>query len=152
MDRVLLASSILGALAVAESFGLMYIGKTLLDLDQPHLQTMMFLQLVAGGHLMLFLTRSQGPLWMPPFPAAKLFGAIVGTQVFAILMCGFGWLVPALSWILIGWVWVYNLVWMIVQDVIKLAMYWELDRRRTGRHPFLARLNTVLHPHGGLHQ
>ena len=60
MDRVLAVSSILGALAVAESFGLMYVGKTVLKLDQPQLQTMMFLQLVAGGHLMLFLTRAGG--------------------------------------------------------------------------------------------
>ena len=89
---------------------------------------------------------------MPPFPALKLFGAIVGTQVFAVLMCGFGWRVPPLSWGIIGWVWVYNLLWMVVQDLVKLAVYREHDRRRSGRHPFLARLNAVLHPHGGLHR
>jgi H+-transporting ATPase len=152
MDRVLAVSSILGVLAVVESFGLMYIGTTMLRLEQPQLQTMMFLQLVAGGHLMLFVTRSQGPFWMPPLPAGRLFAAIVGTQIFAIVMCGFGWLVPPLDWVLIVWVWVYNLVWMLVQDVVKLLVYREHELRHSPQHPFLARLNTVLHLHGGLHQ
>jgi H+-transporting ATPase len=58
-----------------------------------------------------------------------LFWAIVGTQVFAVLMCAFGWGVPALPWILIGLVWAYNLVWMIVQDVVKLGIYRELNSR-----------------------
>jgi hypothetical protein len=40
-----------------------------------YLQTMMFLQLVAGGHLMSFLTRTPGAFWKPPFPASKLFWA-----------------------------------------------------------------------------
>ena len=70
MDRVLAVSSILGALAVAESFGLMYLGKTVLELDRPRLQTMMFLQLVAGGHLMLFVTRA-GAVLDAPLPSGQ---------------------------------------------------------------------------------
>ena len=48
---------------------------------------MMFLQLVAGGHLLLFVTRTERWFFMPPFPAAPLFVAIVATQVVAMLMC-----------------------------------------------------------------
>jgi H+-transporting ATPase len=44
---------------------------------------MMFLQLVAGGHLMLFVTRTRGALWKPPYPNPKLFFAIVATQIAA---------------------------------------------------------------------
>jgi H+-transporting ATPase len=88
---------------------------------------MMFLQLVAGGHLMLFLTRTQRAFWQPPFPARPLFLAIVITQVVAVLMCGFGLLVPALPWILIAWVWAYNLVWMVFLDTVKLMFYWALE-------------------------
>jgi H+-transporting ATPase len=73
MDRVLTVSSILGFLAVVQSFGLLYVADTVLQLDKPHLQTMMFLQLVAGEHLMLFLTRTQKAFWAPPYPAGKLF-------------------------------------------------------------------------------
>jgi H+-transporting ATPase len=88
------------------------------------------------------------PLPGPPFPAQKLLWAIVGTQVFAVLMCAFGWGVPALPWILIGLVWAYNLVWMIVQDVVKLGIYRELNSRAKNRTPFLKHLKAVVHPHG----
>jgi len=109
MPRVLTISSILGFLAVVQSFGLMYIGEAIWHIDRAHLQTMMFLQLVAGGHLMLLVTRTPGAFWKPSFPAPKLLWAIVGTQIFAMFMCAFGWGVPALPWSLIGLVWVYNL-------------------------------------------
>jgi len=96
LDRVLVLSSVLGLLAVIQSFGLLYLGDTVHHLDHPHLQTMMFLQLVAGGHLMLFVTRTRGGFWKPPYPSSKLFFAIVATQIAAVLMCSLGWLVPSL--------------------------------------------------------
>jgi H+-transporting ATPase len=131
LDRVLVISSVLGLLGVIQSFGLLYLGDTLHHLDHPQLQTMMFLQLVAGGHLMLFVTRTRGALWKPPYPNLRLFFAIVATQIAAVLMCSQGWLVPPLSWRIIGFVWAYNLVWMIVQDVVKLGLYGVLDPARS---------------------
>jgi H+-transporting ATPase len=87
LDRVLVISSVLGLLGVIEGFGLLYLGDILRRLDHPQLQTMMFLQLVAGGRLMLFVTRTRGALWRPPYPNSKLFFAIVVTQVGAVFMC-----------------------------------------------------------------
>src|SRR4029077_4898131 len=81
LDRVLVISSVLGLLAVIQSFGLLYLGDTVHHLNRPQLQTMMFLQLVAGGHLMLFVTRTRGVLWKPPYSSSKLFFAIVATQI-----------------------------------------------------------------------
>ncbi|WP_363351946.1 plasma-membrane proton-efflux P-type ATPase [Methylocystis echinoides] len=144
MDRVLVVSSVLGALAVLQSFGLLVLGQNVLHLDAPHLQTILFLQLVVGGHLMLFVTRAKGPFWAPPFPGTALFWAIVATQIVAALLCAYGVLVPALPWALIGLVWAYNLVWMFVQDLAKLAIYHELDARVTKATPFLARLTEPL--------
>jgi H+-transporting ATPase len=80
----------------------------------------MFLQLVAGGHLLLFTTRTERWFFLPPFPAAPLFVAIVVTQIVAVLMCGFGWLVPAIPWTLVGWVWAYNIAWMFVLGPVRL--------------------------------
>jgi H+-transporting ATPase len=131
LDRVLVLSSVLGLLAVIQSFGLLYLGDTVHHLDHPHLQTMMFLQLVAGGHLMLFVTRTRGVFWKPPYPNAKLFFAIVATQIAAVLMCSQGWLVPSIPWAIIGFVWAYNLGWMILQDVVKLGLYGILDPARS---------------------
>jgi len=92
---------------------------------------MMFLQLVAGGHLLLFVTRTRRAFWKPPYPNTKLFFAIVVTQIAAVFMCSQGWLVPPLPWTIIGFVWAYNLVWMIVQDIVKLAIYGMLDPVRS---------------------
>ena len=74
----------------------------------------MFLQLVAGGHLLLFITRTERWFFLPPFPAAPLFWRSSSPRSLAVLMCGFGWLVPAIPWKLIGWVWAYNIAWMFV--------------------------------------
>jgi len=145
MDRVLVVSSVLGALAVVQSFGLLAIGQTILHLDAPHLQTILFLQLVVGGHLMLFVTRSKRSFWLPPLPGAALFWAIAATQLVAALLCAFGLLVPALPWRLIGMVWAYNLGWMFVLDLAKLAIYHELAQRAANATPFLLRLKTPLH-------
>ncbi|MCD4825788.1 MAG: plasma-membrane proton-efflux P-type ATPase, partial [Phycisphaerae bacterium] len=130
MKKVLTVSAVLGGLAVAETFGLLCFGMNNVDqtvwgvtLDRAHIQTMVFLQLVAGGHLLLFVTRTKGFCLTPPYPSWVLLGAIVGTQALAIMMCGFGWLVKPLPWPLIGLVWVYNLVWMFVQDFVKVAVY-----------------------------
>ena len=156
MHRVLSISALLGFLAVVETFGLLLIGmewlnnatwQSWLAMDTPHLKTMLFLQLVVGGHLMLFVTRTKGSLFKPPYPSAPLFWAVVGTQVFAILMCGFGWLVPQLPWALIGVVWLYNLVWMVAQDVVKLIAYHVADHKPAHHRGFLDKVNKPLHEH-----
>jgi hypothetical protein len=41
---------------------------------------MIFLQLVVGGHLLLFLTRTRHAFWRSPYPSWQLFGAIVATS------------------------------------------------------------------------
>ncbi len=145
MQRVLSVSSILGFLAILESFGLLLIGKEVFHLNTPQLQTLIFLQLVAGGHLMLFLTRTKKAFWHPPYPSWQLFWAIVGTQVLAVLMTGFGWLVPALAWKVVGLVWVYNVVWMVIQDGIKLGVYRLIENRSRHHRNFLKTMNQPLH-------
>jgi H+-transporting ATPase len=153
MPQVFLISSVLGLFAVVQSFLLLFAGQDLYALDKPHVQTMMFLQLVAGGHLMLFVTRAQGAFWKPPFPEKRLFIAIVGTQLVAVLLCGFGAgsFIPALPWDVIGWVWVYNIVWMFVLDFVKLSLYRVLDDwRLRARTPFFARMRAHLGPAGAL--
>ena len=82
MHRILVFSSLMGLLAIAQSFGLVLAGMEwmsdpgadgALPLDHAHLQTMLFLQLAAGGHLLLFVVRTSRSIIEPPFPAAPLF-------------------------------------------------------------------------------
>jgi H+-transporting ATPase len=150
MHRVLVLSSVLGVLAVVQIFGLLWTGDTVYHLSRDQLRTTMFLQLVAGGHLMLFLTRQTHAFFRRPWPNPKLTIAIVATQAFAVLMCAFGWLVPAISWKLIGAVWLYDLAWMVVLDVAKVSVH-SLIERRTQRTRMLSALNQPLDAHAGLH-
>jgi H+-transporting ATPase len=107
----------------------------------------MFLQLVAGGHLLLFVTRTERWFFRPPYPAAPLFAAIVLTQLLAVLMCAVGWLVPPISWTTIGWVWAYNIVWMFVLGGVRLATERMVDHR-SAKHRRSAEIVTQsLQPH-----
>jgi H+-transporting ATPase len=96
------------------------------------LQTAMFMQLVVAGHLLLFSTRAGRFFFEPPFPERKLFWAIMGTQLVAALMAANGWLLTPISWSLIGFIWIYNLVWLVVIDAIKVAIYHHYDARELG--------------------
>jgi H+-transporting ATPase len=147
MGRVLTVSTVLGFLATVESFLLFFLGRTYLNLPLPQLQTLLFLRLAAGGHLLLFVTRSKKWFWQRPFPSWPLFAAIVITQIVAVLMCGFGWLVPPLPWVLIGWLWGYIILWMIVQDLFKMALYAMLANRAAHKRRFMAVLNQPLQAH-----
>ena len=147
MTWVLTVSSLLGVLSVIQTFGLMYLGKITFAMDTPHLQTMLFLQLVVGGHLMLFVTRNRKGFWRAPYPAWPLFSAILATQIFAVFMTGFGWLMPALPWHIIGWVWVYNLVWMVLLDLAKLGVDHLMAHRVQFKQVMLAKTNRALFPH-----
>ncbi len=130
MHRTLIFAWLMGLMATAQSFGIVFLGMEWMNdpamiakipLDHSHLQTMLFLQLAAGGHMLLFVVRSRGLIFSPPLPSAPLFLAIVATQIVAVLMCAFGVLVPALPWTLIGIVWAYVIVWTILTDLVKLA-------------------------------
>ncbi|HEY8213753.1 MAG TPA: plasma-membrane proton-efflux P-type ATPase, partial [Methylocystis sp.] len=129
MPHLLGVASVLGMFCVIESFGLLLIGvralshpslQNFLGMSTPQqLQTMMFLQFVVGGHLLLLVTRTERWFFLPPFPAAKLFFAIVITQIVAVALCWFGWLVPAIPLRLIGLVWLYCLAWMFILGFVR---------------------------------
>jgi H+-transporting ATPase len=150
MNRVLTVSTVLGFLATIESFLLFFLGRNVLHLALPQLQTLLFLRLAAGGHLLLFVTRTKDEFWQPPYPSWQLFTAIVSTQIVAVLMCGFGWLVPPLPWDLIGYVWVYIIVWMIIQDISKLGLHALVENRARHKRHFLEMVNRPLHTHPAL--
>lgn len=141
MGKVISISSILGGLAIIETFVLLLISMSFLNheifgtvIKAEHLQTTMFLQLVVGGHLMLFVSRTKNWFFFRPWPRAVLFWAITGTQVAAALLCWFGWpgVIAPLPWIFIIYIWLYNIGWMFIQDIVKLITY-KLMERKTER-------------------
>jgi H+-transporting ATPase len=138
MPRVLGVSSVLGLFSVVQSFGLLIVGFEILSspaeqqifqlFSQTELQAVMFLQIVLGGHFLLYNTRTARWFFLPPFPSLPLNAALWGTNLLAVLMCAQGWLVPKLAWTTIGWVVAYTAVWVFVMDLIKRATYKVIDR------------------------
>jgi H+-transporting ATPase len=138
MQRILLFASIMGSFSVVETFGLLILGlrwvgddqfQELLMIDPAQLQTVLFLQLAVGGHLLLFVVRTKRSLFQPPYPSPRLFWAIVATQVAAVAICWLGIGVPAIPPAAILGVWIYCLVWMVVLDALKLVCWRFADGR-----------------------
>jgi H+-transporting ATPase len=131
MRRVLGIATTLGIAGVISTFGLFYLGERVFHLSHPMIQSLMYLKLSVAGHLTIFITRTRGPLWSSR-PSGILLGAVGVTQVIATLITVFGFLVAPIGW---GWaalVWAYALVWMLINDRIKLGAYRVLDREPSG--------------------
>ena len=138
MHRIISFSSVMGIIALAQSFGMVllcqyWMNNPALMNDLPmtidHLQTMVFLQLAAGGQLLIFVVRNQGFLFAKPYPHIKLLLAIFLTQIVAILLCVFGIFVPTLPVEMIGVVWAYVLIWLVIACLVKMAYYRFMARQ-----------------------
>lgn len=147
MRRVLTLSTVLGLIGVAETFLLLILARNYLKLDPAQLQSFIYLKLAVAGHLTLLVVRNRNAFWTRPYPARSLLAAVLGTQVVAALIVGFGFIVAPIPWSYVALVWGYCLVWMFIEDWAKLAVYRHLNLA-AGRHQgFLARLKERLHSH-----
>lgn len=123
MRRVLVTSTVLGTIGVIETFGLLYAARVFFHVDLAQIQSIIFLKLAIAGHLTLFVARSKKPFYAKPYPAPILLFALVITKAIASMIVGFGWLVTAIPWTWVGYIWLYCLVWIFVEDWAKLKVY-----------------------------
>ncbi len=147
LRRVLTVATTLGLVGVVSTFVILLIGMKLLHLTGPALQTLIYLKLAVAGHLTLFVARTQRRFFQKPYPSRSLFIAIVGTQIVAALIVGFGIFVQRLPWLYVLYVWGYALVWMFILDAIKVAVYRHLSLGGTHHRSFIDRLQRSLHSH-----
>jgi len=136
MRVVLGISSVLGVTGVVAVFLLFFLAERVFHLDHARVQTLMYLKLSIAGHLTIFLTRTRGPFWSIR-PAKVLWIAVLGTQTLATLIAVYGVFMTPLGWSWAVCVWGYALAWALVNDRVKLAAYWVLDRadtRRAAKH------------------
>ncbi len=152
MRRVLTVATGLGLIGVAETFGLLVIAILWLKLDQAQIQSFIYLKLAVAGHLTLFVARTRRPFFTRPYPAPILLIAILGTQLIAAMIVGFGWLVAPIPWSYVGLVWGYCLVWIFIEDWAKLHIYHHLALTRKEHRDFLDRVKGHMHPHGAIHR
>jgi H+-transporting ATPase len=127
MRGVLILATVLGLMGVAETFLLLALAEKVFDLHHA-IRTLIYLKLSVSGHLTIFVTRTRGPFWARPAPAPILLAAVIGTQTIATLIAVYGALMAPLGWGLAGVVWAYALFWFLIEDRVKLATNWWLDR------------------------
>lgn len=132
MRRVLTIATVLGCIGIIETFLLLIFAKDYLLLSLPEIQSFIFLKLSVAGHQTLFIVRTRNAFFSKPFPAPILLVSILSTQLIAALFVGLGIFVTAISWSYIGLIWAYTLVWMFIEDGVKMLLYRHLDF--TGRH------------------
>jgi H+-transporting ATPase len=148
MPVVLGLATILGITGVVESFGLLYLGERWFHIDRSILQTLIYLKLSVAGHLTIFVARTKGPFWSLK-PAQILLVAVMGTQALATLIAVYGIFMTPIGWGWAGFIWVYALIWFLIEDLVKQRAY---DLFNTAKPVYvtrgLKRLNQwFAHPH-----
>jgi len=147
MKRVLTVASVLGGVGVIETFALLVIVKTWFNLGVAALQTVIFLKLAVAGHMTLFVARTKHSFLSKPYPSKILLFTILGTQVVAALIAGLGLFVAPIPWMYIGFIWIYCLVWIFIEDGIKIIVYHHLEAASPRHRKFLNFVGRSLHMH-----
>jgi H+-transporting ATPase len=147
MQRVLTVATVLGLIGVVETFIILVIARDWFHLTQEQIQSFIYLKLAVAGHLTLFVARTRKPFLSKPYPAPILLATILGTQAIAAMIVGFGWLVAPIAWKYVGFVWIYCLVWVFIEDWAKLAVYRHLELASKHHRRFLDRIQQSLHSH-----
>ena len=128
MARVLTLASVLGIYGVLESFGLYWIVKDYLALSPAVVQALIFLKLLVSGHMTIYLTRNEGPVWQRPWPSWKLVVPCEATQLLGTLVVVYGWFMAPTGWPLALMVWAYTLVSFMIASATKIGTYRLLKR------------------------
>lgn len=120
MQEVMTVASVLGSAGVVASFLLFFLLEKL-GYSQPLIQTIIFLKLSVAGHSTLYTTRThERHFWKKPWPSPKLFIPTFSTQIIATLVAVFGLFMAAVGWKDAAYIWLYALVWFIINDYLKV--------------------------------
>ena len=128
MQELLTTSSMLGVTGVIASFLLFFLLKEA-GLSESMIQSMLFLKLIVAGHSTLYITRTEGWFWQRPYPAPLLLVATFGTEILGTLIAVYGVFVTPIGWEYALLMWVYALIWFLVNDVVKMLTYRMLRTR-----------------------
>lgn len=140
MPLVFTLATVLGITGVIESFGVLYLGRTYFHLSSDLLQTIIYLKLSVAGHLTIFVTRTRKNFWTQ-WPSKILFFAVLITQILATLIAVYGIFMKPIGWKTAGLVWLYCLVWFVIEDFAKIFVYKIIEEER----PLFALRKRLMH-------
>ena len=116
-DRFVL-STLYGLTGVANSLLLFFIAHSLLHLDDAVVQTMFFLKLTVGGHMLIYVAHTK-ERWYTYWPSSAVIWATSLTQTVATGFAIFGVFMHGISPLLALAVWLWAFFWMQVSEVVK---------------------------------
>lgn len=128
MKTLLNISSILGIAGVASSFMLFFFLRAEGFSDEL-IQSMIFLKLIIAGHSTLYITRADSWFWKPPWPSPLLFLATFGTEIIGTLIAVYGFFVAPIGWEHALYIWLYAIIWFLINDMIKVSAYNILNNK-----------------------
>ncbi len=127
LRETLIISTILGLAGLASSFILFY-WLNMNGYSIAIIQTILFLKLDVAGHSTLYITRTgRNHFWHRPFPSLKFFLPAISSRIIGILVVVYGIFMQAISWQIVGYIWIYATVWFLFNDQIKVLAYKVLD-------------------------
>ncbi len=136
LSDTIFISTILGVTGLVSSFVLFY-WLNVSGFSIAIIQTILFLKLDVAGHSTLYLTRTgRKHFWERPFPSLKFFIPAFGSRIIGTIIVFFGILMQSISWQYILYIWIYSILWFLLNDQIKifsykiLDLYKELKRKR----------------------
>ncbi len=122
MSGLLTVSTVLGFTGVISSFLLFYILQRN-GLPEDLIRSLLFLKLIVAGHSTLYITRIDDWFWKKPYPSGLLLGATFGTEILGTLVAVYGIFVTPIGWEYGLAIWVYALVWFLINDAVKIYTY-----------------------------
>ncbi|CAO3569527.1 unnamed protein product [Mortierella alpina] len=123
IGQLIFLSIVLGALLTALSFGHFFLARDYFKVTDEQLEAIMYLHISSAPHFVIFSTRLSGYFW-ENMPSPIFFIAVMGTQVFAMLICVYGVIVEQA----IGWIWGISvigvsLVYFVILDFVKVYIF-----------------------------
>ncbi|KAK3847083.1 MAG: LOW QUALITY PROTEIN: plasma-membrane proton-efflux P-type ATPase [Linnemannia gamsii] len=129
IGQLIFLSVVLGALLTALSFAHFFIARDVFKVTEEQLEAIMYLHISSAPHFVIFSTRLSGFFW-ENMPSPIFFIAVMGTQVFAMLICVYGVIVGQA----IGWLWGIavigiSLVYFVFLDFVKVFIFrhWNFE-------------------------
>ncbi|WP_460188682.1 plasma-membrane proton-efflux P-type ATPase [Thiomicrorhabdus hydrogeniphila] len=126
LSSLLTVSSVLGVAGVISSF-MLYFFLREQGLSVELIQSLLFLKLIIAGHSTIYVTRTNDWFWKSPWPSPLLLMATFGTEIIATIMAVYGVLITPIGWEYALYIWLYAVVWFLVNDAIKMAVYKMLN-------------------------
>lgn len=150
MGKIIGTASALGFFAVVQSMLVLWWAHYQMSVggfgitDKGVVESVVFLQLVTGGHMLVLVARARNWFFLRPFPAWQLWTTLLAMATIGVLMVGFGLFVPKVAWNVIGMILLYNLGWMFIQNIVKLITQRIFDHESKREQQHTERYNRNL--------